>query len=153
MISSQGCSWFFKKRTHPPLEQYITWTRTTQCPTVQTHTPYCIQKTKHTVSRWYRTAYIRWLVASYDTHKGKRWLNSEPSKPQGDLSLKWKVFINDESKVLYNSPCDSFALSMFKIACQFTCSLILKIYYTFIREHSVVDCQYILCKWWCSLRG
>ena len=24
------------------LEQYITWTRTTQCPTVQTHTPHCM---------------------------------------------------------------------------------------------------------------
>ena len=34
----------FKKRTHPPLEQYITWTRTTQCPTVQTHMPHCMQE-------------------------------------------------------------------------------------------------------------
>ena len=33
-----------RKRTHPPLEQYITWTRTTQCPTVQTHTPHCMQE-------------------------------------------------------------------------------------------------------------
>ena len=70
----------FKKRTHPPLQQYITWTRTTQCPTVQTHTPHCMQETKHTVSRWYRTVYIPWLVASYDTHKGKRWLNFNPPR-------------------------------------------------------------------------
>ena len=28
-----------KKKTHPPMEQYITRTGTTQCPTVQTHTP------------------------------------------------------------------------------------------------------------------
>ena len=34
----------FKKRTHPPLEQYITWTRTTLCPTAQTHTPHCMQE-------------------------------------------------------------------------------------------------------------
>ena len=41
------------------------------------------KETKHTVSRWYRTVYIPRLVASYDTHKGKRWLNSNPPKPQG----------------------------------------------------------------------
>ena len=43
------------------------------------------KKTKHTVSRWYRTVYIPWFVASYDTHKGKRWLNSDPPKPQGAI--------------------------------------------------------------------
>ena len=36
------------------------------------------KKTNRTVSRWYRTVYIPLLVASYDTHKGKRWLNSNP---------------------------------------------------------------------------
>ena len=36
------------------------------------------KKTKHTVSWWYRTVYIQRLVASYDTHKGKRSLNSDP---------------------------------------------------------------------------
>ena len=41
------------------------------------------KKIKHTVSRWYRTVYIPRLVASYDTRKGKRWLNSKPPKPQG----------------------------------------------------------------------
>ena len=41
------------------------------------------KKTKHTVIRWYRTVYIPWLVASYDTHKGKRWMNSNLTKPQG----------------------------------------------------------------------
>ena len=35
-------------------------------------------KAMHAISRWYRTVYIPWLVASYDTHKGKRWLNSNP---------------------------------------------------------------------------
>ena len=32
----------------------------------------------HAISRWHRTVYIPWLVASYDRHKGKRWLNSDP---------------------------------------------------------------------------
>ena len=41
------------------------------------------KKTKHAVSRWYRTVYIPWLVASYDTHKGKHWQYSKPLKPQG----------------------------------------------------------------------
>ena len=36
------------------------------------------KKTKHALSRWYRTVYIPRLVTSYDTHKGKRWLNSNP---------------------------------------------------------------------------
>ena len=26
------------------MEQYITWTRTTQCQTVQTHMPHCMQE-------------------------------------------------------------------------------------------------------------
>ena len=59
-------SW--RKITHPRLVQYITWTRTTQCPTVQLiRLPAC-KKTTHAVSRWYRTVYIAWLVSSYDTH-------------------------------------------------------------------------------------
>ena len=69
-----------KKRTHPlwnsilpepgqPSAQLSKLIRLTTC--------------KKTVSRWYRTVYIRWLVASYDTHKGKRWLNSDLPKPQG----------------------------------------------------------------------
>ena len=45
------------------------------------------KKTKHIVSRWYRTVYIPWLVASYDTHKGKRWLNSKPPKPHATNSV------------------------------------------------------------------
>ena len=36
------------------------------------------KKAMHATSRWYRTVYIPWLVASNDTHKGKRWLNSNP---------------------------------------------------------------------------
>ena len=36
------------------------------------------KKVMHVISRWYRTVYIPWLVASYDTHKGKRWLISNP---------------------------------------------------------------------------
>ena len=41
------------------------------------------KNTKHTVSRWYSTVYIRWLVASYDTYHSKHWLNSDPPKPHG----------------------------------------------------------------------
>ena len=37
----------------------------------------------HATSRWYRTVYIPWLVASYDTHKGKRWLNSNTPNHRG----------------------------------------------------------------------
>ena len=37
------------------------------------------KKAMHAISRWYWTVYIPWLVASYDTHKGKRWLNSNPT--------------------------------------------------------------------------
>ena len=60
------------------MEQYIPWTATTQCPTVQTHTPHRMQEDPHSMSRWHRTVHIPWLVDSYDTHKGKRWLNSNP---------------------------------------------------------------------------
>ena len=35
-------------------------------------------------SRWYSTVYIRWLVASYDTHKGKCWLNSDHPNHRGE---------------------------------------------------------------------
>ena len=34
------------------------------------------KRAMHAMSRWYRTVYIPRLIASYDTHKGKRWLNS-----------------------------------------------------------------------------
>ena len=36
------------------------------------------KKAMHAISRWYRTIYIPWLVAYYDTHKSKRLLNSIP---------------------------------------------------------------------------
>ena len=41
------------------------------------------KKAMHAISRWYRTLYIPWLVASYDTHEGKRWLNSNPPNHRG----------------------------------------------------------------------
>ena len=41
------------------------------------------KKAMHARSRFYRTVYIPCLVASYDTHKGKRWLISNPHKKQG----------------------------------------------------------------------
>ena len=44
-------------------------------------------KAMHAISQWYRTVYIPWLGASYDTHRGKRWLNSNQPKPQGYAQL------------------------------------------------------------------
>ena len=40
--------------------------------------PTACKKIMHAISRWCWTVYIPWLVTSYDTHKGKRWLNSNP---------------------------------------------------------------------------
>ena len=34
----------------------------------------------HAISLWYRTVYIPRLVTSYNTHKGKRWLNFNAPK-------------------------------------------------------------------------
>ena len=71
-------SFYFKKRTHPPLEQYITWTRKTQCITVQTHMPHCSQDYHHTISQWHRTVHIprlipraniSWILISQATEK------------------------------------------------------------------------------------
>ena len=44
------------------------------------------KKAMHAISRWYRTVYIPWLVASHDTHKGKRWLNSNPPNHRGKVN-------------------------------------------------------------------
>ena len=46
------------------------------------------KKAMHATSRWYRTVYITWLVAFYDTHKGKRWLNSNPPNHRGSIHLE-----------------------------------------------------------------
>ena len=46
--------------------------------------------------------YIPWLVAFYDTHKGKRWLNSNPPKPQGQITLSLKIEFNAQSKLTEN---------------------------------------------------
>ena len=63
------------------------------------------KKTKHTVSRWCRTVYIPRLVPSYDTHKGKRWLNSKPPKPQGENLVVerlqiWYISNNTDNEVI-----------------------------------------------------
>ena len=42
------------------------------------------KKAMHAIGRWYKTVYIPWLVASYDTHKGKRWLNSNHPNHRGE---------------------------------------------------------------------
>ena len=41
------------------------------------------KKAMRAICRWYRTVYISWLVSSYDTHKGKHWLNSDPPNHRG----------------------------------------------------------------------
>ena len=41
------------------------------------------KKALHAISQWYRTVYVPWLVASYNTPKGKRWLNSDPPNHRG----------------------------------------------------------------------
>ena len=46
------------------------------------------KKIKNTVSRWYWTVYIAWLAASYDTPKGKRWLNSNPPSHRGFSTIR-----------------------------------------------------------------
>ena len=54
------------------------------------------RKTQHSMSRWHRTVHIPRLVDSYDTHKGKRWLNSNPqttgSKPLDIFALNISTF-------------------------------------------------------------
>ena len=37
----------------------------------------------HATSLWYKTVHIPWLVDSYDTQKGKRWVNSNPPNQRG----------------------------------------------------------------------
>ena len=78
--SSQGCRWFLKKRTHqnnswnsilPEPGQPSAQLSKLICPTEW-------RKTQHSKSRWHRTVHIPWLVYSYNTHKSKRWLNSNP---------------------------------------------------------------------------
>ena len=46
------------------------------------------KKAMHAISLWYRTVYINWLVASYDTNKGERWLNSNPLNHRGQQYSK-----------------------------------------------------------------
>ena len=41
----------------------------------------------HAISKWYRTVYIPWLATSYDTHKGMRWLNSDPPNHRGTIGI------------------------------------------------------------------
>ena len=43
------------------------------------------KKAMYAISRSYKAVYIPWLVASYDTHKGKRWLNSNPPNHRGQI--------------------------------------------------------------------
>ena len=47
------------------------------------------KKVMHAISRWYRTVYVPWLVASYDTHKDNRWLNSNPPNHRAIIKFLW----------------------------------------------------------------
>ena len=95
------------KRTLPPLEHYITWSRTV--PKAHTnqlskliHLTVC-KKTKHAVSRWYRTAYIPWLDSSCDTHKGKRRLNYNPQSHRG-CGMVWDWRFSRAGPMLFYWP-------------------------------------------------
>ena len=80
MISPQWCRWFFKKKNHLPLEQYITWSRTTQCQNVRTHRPHCMQEDKALskpvvkdslypmISRL--LSHAQWLISKPPSHRG-----------------------------------------------------------------------------------
>ena len=45
-------------------------------------------KAMHAISRWFMAVYIPWLVSSYNTHKGKHLLNSDPPNDRGQGLLK-----------------------------------------------------------------
>ena len=51
-------------------------------------------KAMQTISRWYRTVYIPWLVASFDTHKGKLWLNCDPPNHMRQNVAHWLPVID-----------------------------------------------------------
>ena len=85
------------------MEQYITWTGTTQCPTVQTHTPHRMQEDPSFNEPVAKDSSYPWLVDSYDTHKGKRWLNSNPQTTGPDIITQFKVFL-----VLYTEHTPTF---------------------------------------------
>ena len=72
MISSQGCRWL-------KIELIRLWNSILPehgHPTAKLTKLICLTAWKG--GRWYRIVYIPWLVASYDPHKGKRFLNSDP---------------------------------------------------------------------------
>ena len=105
-----------RKRTHPPLNSKLTEPGQPSAYLSKLIRPTACKKTKHTVSRWYRTVYIPKLVASYDTHKGKRLLNSNPPSHRG-VNLYWlkriilkgnqvKLFINTRLILNTEKYCD-----------------------------------------------
>ena len=55
----------------------------------------------HATSLWYRTVYITWLVASYDTHKGKRWLNSNPPNHRGQKVIYFISLFHEVHVLVY----------------------------------------------------
>ena len=91
--TSRGCRWFFSKKelirlwnsilSEPgqPSAQLSKLIRPTEC-----------RKTQHSMSRWHRTVHIPWLVDSHDTHKSKRWLNSNPQTTGETTAMRvWSI--------------------------------------------------------------
>ena len=74
------------------------------------------KKAMHATSWWYRTVYIPWLIASYDTHKGKRWLNSNPPNHRGHRLFcavhkifklfRYELYEDDQTFTQYKSSMD-----------------------------------------------
>ena len=74
------------------MEQYITWTGQPSAQLSKLMRPTECRKTQHSMSRWHRTVHIPWLVDSYNTHKGKRWLNSNPQTTGGKRKIIWRNY-------------------------------------------------------------
>ena len=73
------------KRTHPPLEQYITWTRTTQCPTVQTNTTHSMQEDQAYSKPVVYNSLYPMISRLLRQEKGKHYVNSNPPQATGEL--------------------------------------------------------------------
>ena len=63
------------------------------------------KKAMHATSRWYRAVYIAWLVASYDMHKGKCWLNSNPQTTAQYLLYRTYCTVLTVLYLLYRTYC------------------------------------------------
>ena len=81
------------------------------------------RKTLRSMSRWHRTVRIPWLVDSYDTHKGKRWLNSNPQTTgqKRTALFIWRTVALpgwcsgwcEQCRCSLNKPCTMWTVSVF----------------------------------------